>query len=299
VLPTFGERQIESITKANIREWVEKLAKGKLRNDRGERIAGGNIAANRALANLRAILLHLEEQSDSYRAPSFRGLTKAEKSRERSLSDTELKIVWRVASETTGLFGKFVQLLLLTAARRNEVSQMIRGEVATVPFKWNGGKQDVTIWTLPASRNKAGVDLVRPLSQMARNVLAELPRIDNCEYFFSTDGETSISSFGRWKRMFDERVTAELRRTDPQAQPLPAWTLHDLRRTSRGLLSQAGVRPDYAEQCLGHLVGGIDGTYNKYDYMKEKAEAFDALAKWIALIVSPPEGDNVRQLRKA
>jgi integrase len=292
VFATLGDRPLDAITKADIREWLDKLAKGKLRNDEGQIIEGGPVAANRALAAVRAILLWREEQSDVYRAPSFRGLTRDEKARERSLNDDELRVIWKVASETTGPFGLFLKFLLLTASRRTEASAMTRSEVTEIISKRNHGTE--VIWTLPASRNKAGKDLVRPLSKAAIVVLNELPNIG--KFFFTTDGATPISAYALWKRQFDERVLAELRRTDPKAEPLPHFQLHDFRRTARSLLSRAGVSPDVAEQCLGHLVTGIRGVYDKHDFLQEKHEAFEALAALIERIVTPT--DTVVAFRK-
>jgi integrase len=66
--------------------------------------------------------------------------------------------------------------------------------------------------------------------------------------------------------------------------------LHDLRRTSRTLLSRAGVAPDTAERCLGHAIVGVRATYDRHEYQSEKAAAFEALAALIERIVRPPEG---------
>ena len=76
------------------------------------------------------------------------------------------------------------------------------------------------------------------------------------------------------------------------------WTLHDLRRTSRSLLSRAGVRPDIAERVLGHAVGGVEGIYDRHRYDDEKADALARLAAPIERIVNPPAG-NVVPLREA
>jgi hypothetical protein len=58
-------------------------------------------------------------------------------------------------------------------------------------------------------------------------------------------------------------------------------------------LSRAGVSPDHAERCLGHLIGGVRKNYDKHQYLAEKHEAFDELAALIQRIVSP----NVVQLQ--
>lgn len=74
------------------------------------------------------------------------------------------------------------------------------------------------------------------------------------------------------------------------------WTLHDLRRTARSLLSRAGVVSDIAEICLGHVLTGVRGTYDRHEYHAEKKQAFEALAAQVARIVDP--SDNVVTLRR-
>jgi integrase len=70
--------------------------------------------------------------------------------------------------------------------------------------------------------------------------------------------------------------------------------LHDLRRTARSLLSRAGVAADIAERCLGHVIPGVRGVYDRHKYRAEMLGAFEALAGQIDLIISPTE--NVVQL---
>src|SRR5262249_40780330 len=120
---------------------------------------------------------------------------------------------------------------------------------------------------------KTKVDLVRPLSKAALAVLAEMR--GPTPYVFSTNGKGPIQGYSSFKRPFDK------------ALPLPRWTLHDLRRTSRSLMSRAGVNADIAERCLGHVIGGIRGVYDRHEYHREKGLAFEALASQIDRIVRP------------
>jgi hypothetical protein len=61
-------------------------------------------------------------------------------------------------------------------------------------------------------------------------------------------------------------------------------------------MSRAGVDSDHAERCLGHVIPGIRGTYDLYEFKKEKAAAFEALAAQIERIVDPQP--NVVPLRR-
>jgi integrase len=64
------------------------------------------------------------------------------------------------------------------------------------------------------------------------------------------------------------------------------WRLHDLRRTARSLMSRAGVPNDHAERCLGHVIGGVRGVYDRHEYLEEKRAAFEKLAALIGEIVA-------------
>ena len=44
-------------------------------------------------------------------------------------------------------------------------------------------------------------------------------------------------------------------------------------------MSRAGVAPDHAERCLGHVIGGVRETYDRHEYLDEKRHAFEALAR--------------------
>ena len=85
--------------------------------------------------------------------------------RERVLRDDELAAVWR-ASEGAGAFGRIVQMLILTGQRREEVGGMAWAELS----------EDLTTWTIPASRAKNGVAHIVPLSAPAQELLRAAPR---------------------------------------------------------------------------------------------------------------------------
>jgi integrase len=126
-----------------------------------------------------------------------------------------------------------------------------------------------------------------PLSPAAQAVLEKVPRIGKSGFVFTTDGMHPVAGFSKFKRAFDAEVLVELRKQDPEAKPLPNWTLHDLRRTARSLMSRAGVPSDHAERCLGHVIGGVRGTYDRHAYYEEKKRAFEALASLVERIVNP------------
>jgi integrase len=258
VYPTLGHRAIAEIQRSEIVRLLDKI------EDRS-----GATMADRTLAVIRKIMNWHASRSDDFRSPIVKGMARtkpSELARERVLTDDELRRVWAV---NNGVFGRFVRFLLLTGARRNEASEMTWAEV-------DGGD-----WTLPAARNKTKVDLVRPLSKAAQSIL-RIPK--QGQFVFTTDGVTPISGFSKFKVAFDK------------ASGTDGWTLHDLRRTARCLMSRAGVPSDHAERCLGHVIGGVRGVYDRHEYHAEKQQAYEALAALIERIVTGSQA-GVVQLR--
>ena len=130
---------------------------------------------------------------------------------------------------------------------------------------------DGDVCTLPPARNKVKVELVRPRSKMVCKMLASLPR--GSSYVFPGTGCKPMGNPGKRKALLDEN------------SGVTGWRIHDLRRTARSLMSRAGVPSDHAELCLGHVITGVRGTYDRHAYAAEKREAFEKLAKQVRAIV--------------
>jgi len=139
-------------------------------------------------------------------------------------------------------------------------------------MRWAEVNGETRDWVLPVSRNKVRRGLVRPLSALALAILNDLPR--NGEYVFTKAGRFPIGNISKRKRLLDE------------ASGVSGWTLHDLRRTARSLMSRAGVTERHAEECLGHVQGGVRATYDRHKYYDEKKRAYEALAAQIGRIVN-------------
>jgi integrase len=265
VIPVLGDRPIGEIKRSEIVRLLDQV----------EETAGPS-AADDCLAFVRKIMNWHATRSDEFRSPVVRGMARtkpAERARMRILTDDELRRVWAAADSQPGAFPKLVRFLLLTAGRRNECRAMTWAEI------------DGADWTLPAARNKTKVDLIRPLSPAARELLRRMPRIDGSAFVFSNNGARPIGGLARCKAKFD------------RACGVTGWTLHDCRRTARSLMSRAGISPDHAERCLGHIIGGVRGVYDRHAYHAEKAKAYDALSELISRIVNPV--NNVAEMPAA
>jgi integrase len=250
IYPKLGARQIDDIRRSDVVALLDKIE-----DERGP------VMADRALALVRKIFNWHASRSDTFESPIVKGMTRSEpRPRERILSDAELKAVWLAIEARPSPFGRLVQFLLLTAARRTEASATTWDELSD------------TDWIVPAARYKTDKELIVPLSGKARERLDGLPRVG--PYVFTTNGRTSISGYSKFKAALDA------------ASGTRGWTLHDLRRTARTLMSRAGVSPDIAERCLGHVIGGVRGVYDRFEYIEQKRAAFERLAAEIARIVA-------------
>jgi integrase len=248
VHPALGGNPITEIRRSDIVRLLDQIED-----------ENGPAMANRTLGIIQKIMNWHAARSDDFRSPIVRGMARGSNvARDRILTDDELRAIWRATDSSP--FGSFVRFLLLTAARRNEAARMEWGEITSGD------------WTLPAARNKTNQDLIRPLSQAA---LAALPPGNGQWIFVNSQGTGPLVDFVRTKTKLDA------------ACGVTGWTLHDLRRTARSLMSRAGVPSDHAERCLGHVIGGVRGTYDRHEYHSEKAKAFEALAGLIERIVNP------------
>lgn len=135
------------------------------------------------------------------------------------------------------------------------------GQCGRIILPGKGGRGPIFM-PIGSFSSLSGFELVVPLSRLALSVLGRLPKIGKGELVFTTDGKRSFSGYSKAKAKFDV------------ASGVKGWTLHDLRRTARSLTSRAGVSADIAERCLGHVIAGVRGTYDRYAYFDEKKRAF-------------------------
>lgn len=279
IWPRMGARPIGEIRRSEIVRMLDKV-----KDDHGEATARHTLAAIRRLFNWHAA------RDDSFRSPIVRGMlpSKTQK-RERVLADDELRAVWRAAAQDGQVkvgngsapdagtaYQHLIRFILLTATRLNEAARMNRSELS----------EDGRDWTIPGGRHKSKRAFLLPLSDAACDALSKVPAVGKKGWVFTTTGEGPISGFSKSKIAFDKLVLAEFQKIKP-GSAFPHWTPHDLRRTARTLMSRAGVVPDHAERALGHVVGGVRGVYDLYEFKEEKLAAFEALAAQIARIVDP------------
>jgi integrase len=268
VRPRLGGKSIYDLKRLDIVQLLDLIADN-----------NGSTMADRTLAHLRKALRWHAARDEDFTVPIVPGMARTkpkERARSRVLDDQEIRDLWLALDTLDGkapaCFPAFVRTLLLTAARLRMVSDMAWDDIE--------GRN----WTVPGARNKGGREHVVSLTDTVVALLGER----RSGFVFSSDnGSTAFKGFSKSKAALDRRLAAIRKQTGRPA--MKHWTFHDLRRTSRSLMSRAGVPTDHAERTLGHAIGGVRGTYDRHAYRDEKRDALERLAALVVRILRPDD----------
>src|ERR1700736_759570 len=259
----WGSRSIHEITKRDVVEVIAAIEQ-----------RGAPIAANKTLKTLNTFLRWcvgraVLDQSPADGVP----LPTKEISRDRVLVDDELARVITAARKIGGPYGGIVELLALTAQRREEVARASSDELDI----------EQRIWTLPKGRTKNGKPHIVHLSKEAIVVLNRANKIG--PFVFSIDGAKPFQEFSRAKRELDE------------LSGVTGWRLHDLRRTCVSGMARLGIPPHVADKILNHQSGTISdvaAVYPRYDFLAEHKDALELWSAHVAKIVREALGERGR-----
>jgi integrase len=184
-----------------------------------------------------------------------------ERSRDRVLTDAELKTIWCGLPDSH--FGSIVKLLILTGQRAAEIGGL----------QWDEIHDEQIV--LPSARTKNKRTHIIPLSDPARAILNQFQANGRSHVFGYADA-TGFDGWGYAKRNLDASIDLE------------HWTIHDLRRTVATRMAELGVQPHIIEAVLNHVSGhkgGIAGVYNRATYDREKREALNLWAEHVMALI--------------
>ena len=267
ILPAWRDREFVGIGRSDVADFLDDV-----QDDHGARQADYCLNIIRSIMNWKAA------RTDAYRPPIVRGMRRQSphaQSRTRILDDAEIAAIWKQAEskmssasgkeEWNDTFGAFIRVALLTAQRREKIRSM----------KWDDISDDGE-WTVPKSpREKDSIGSVI-LPKAALAIINAQPRLASNPFVFAGRGQGAFDGFSKAKARFDGKLKG-----------VAPWTVHDCRRTARSLLARAGVAERVAEKVLGHATPGVKGTYDRFEYRDEKADALVRLASLIDSIVHP------------
>jgi integrase len=298
LLPHWTHVKVRELTRREIRRVIEAIA------DRP-----APIMANRTLA-LVSKMLNFALRRDWIEANPAALIEKPgkETSRERTLTDVEVRELWAALSETSrttedgqriarlnATMADAFKMRLLTAQRGGEVFRMRWADVDLT-----GGW-----WTVPAAFSKNKEAHRVPLPAAARDILTvrrSAAREDAAWVFENVRG-SNIAARGKKAAAFlsrgDEHKQDRRTRTRKSTRVLPglsfAFQGHDLRRTAASGMAAAGVPRDHISKVLNHVDGGPRATavYDRHHYDREKRAALDAWARRLDAIINGSKAADV------
>jgi integrase len=193
------------------------------------------------------------------------------KSRDRILSDRELRIIWHALPDSD--YGAIIRLLILTGQRREEIGAL----------RWSEINLEERVMTLPPERTKNHRPHDLPLPKLALSILKSCHVRAGRDLLFG-DGphfSTEPRGFQGWSKA---------KATLDKAIAIDDWRLHDIRRTVATRMAELGVQPHVVEAVLNHLSGhkaGVAGVYNRSSYSTEKASSLELWSKHVEALIAP------------
>ena len=294
VIKAWRGRRLGEIARADIHDLLDSMI-----------ARGAEVQANRTFAAFRKLCNWALDRGviDFSPCHGLKAPTQ-EKSRERVLSDEEIRWAWLAFEKVGWPFGKLGQLLLLTGARRDEIGEA----------KWKEYDAERKMLVLPPARMKADAAHEIPLCDAAIKIIESLPKIaakpkvrgqkaPQAVYLFTTTGERPVSGYSRAKEQFDRTIAELVKAERGDEHPSPDhWLLHDLRRTVATNLQRLGTRLEVTEAVLGHISGsraGVIGIYQRHKWTDEKRAALEAWARRFEGLVSDDVKANVVEVASA
>jgi len=252
--PVWEGRQISTIGRRDINDLIDTVA------DRGAIVMARRLHAHLHRLFRWAVGRGILETNPMAHLPK----PGSEVARDRVLTDPELAQVFKNTTKLRPPFGAIFQLLVLTGARRGEITGL----------RWSEIKDNTII--LGRERTKAGAVHSIPLSPPALAILKELPRIGPSDFVFTINGRNPVTDLAASKERLDSLIN------------IPAWHTHDLRRCVATGLQRIGINLQVIEAVLGHVGGsrsGIVGVYQRHSFDAEKRTALEAWAREVERIV--------------
>ena len=153
-----------------------------------------------------------------------------------------------------------LELLVLTATRPSEARLA----------SWSEFDGENRVWVIPESRTKTNKPHRVPLSDAALAVLEEASRLSGPEgLVFPAPSGKPISIATPSKLMKDLGLNA---------------TAHGFRASFRSWAAEFGAAREVAEAALGHVVRGVEGSYQRSDLLEShRRELMEQWANYVAL----------------
>ncbi|MFZ5526419.1 MAG: tyrosine-type recombinase/integrase [Pseudomonadota bacterium] len=179
------------------------------------------------------------------------------KSRDRALEPEEIRLFLKgvLDSNIRRQFKIGLQLILMTMVRKSELLLAHKKHVDL----------DKAEWHIPPEHSKTGKAHIVYLSRQAVALFREL-------FALAGDSELVMPGRGSSTKPFAHNAINSALKVSLTGQGVPAFTIHDLRRTASTLLHEKGWPSDVVEKALNHTIGGVRGVYNRAEYAAQRKE---------------------------
>jgi integrase len=273
ITPAIGKHKANLVTAADLIDLHDSITQ-----------RGAPVEANRNIELVRRIYSWAMGKRKVDRNPAERLELNPERSRDRVLSEDEIKTFWTgidqlPMEQTTKLV---LRLALVTGQRLDEIAGVSLKEL---DFKRG-------LWTIPGERTKNGLTHSVPLSDMAVALFREAKASASDDYVFPSPGDN-----GRLRRRSISR--ALLRNGD--TLKIKKFTPHDLRRTVASQMAALGIDRVVTGKLLNHASVDRDTVtgmiYDRHSYDAEKRRAVERWADRLMGIVEEPKMRKVVRLR--
>jgi integrase len=263
IVPAIGARPVREVTTEDVRAIIWK------KKDEGFDAAAGNI---------RGVLKRLFDYAmtaglvtvNPVLALPMRHVHKA-KSRDRALSPDEIRKFLTAAFESNirRQFKIGLHLILLTMVRKSEL----------LLARWEHVDFEQAEWHIPAEHSKTGKPHIVYLTRQSVALFKELQALA---------GGSALVMPGRGSltKPFAHNAINNALKVALAGQDIPAFTIHDLRRTASTLLHENGWASDVVEKALNHTIGGVRGVYNRAEYEPQRREMLQFWSDYIEQLMT-------------
>lgn len=268
ILPHIGSKPIRDITAEDVRSVIWR-----------KKEQGFDAAAGQVRGLLKRMLDYALTcgliQANSVMALPMRHVYRAA-ARDRALTPDEIRQFLR-AMQTSNIRRQFkiaFQLILMTLVRKSEL----------MLAQWKDVHLDEGEWHIPVENSKTGKPHIVYLSTQAQMLFKELKSLASSSVWV-------LPGRGTLAKPFANNALNQALKVSLQGQEIPAFTIHDLRRTASTLLHEQGWPSDVVEKALNHTIGGVRGVYNRAEYAEQRQEMLQAWSDYIDGLV--PSGNLV------
>lgn len=271
VYPVFGDRPIKDIEPDDVLEVMRRFeARGAL--------TSAELARSMLSSIFRHAIRNLRAKADP--AHAVMGAITVPKQRHHpTMKPAQLPDFFAKLDEYAGLptTKHGLRLLLLTFARKTELSAATWGEIDL----------DAAEWRIPPERMKMGEPHIVPLSRQALALFRELQVFAGTSPYVFPNRNDHRAHMGPSR--FNDAIAA--------IGYTGIFSPHGARSLASTVLNEQGWRPDVIERQLAHSERNkIRAAYNRAEYLQERRQMMQAWADMLDEFAKPDS--NVRPLRR-